>query len=207
MHPNLAIALVLLLCVLVSGCTSDLADELLATPTPLYTTQPTPFPPRSHDLPVALDNGNASPDHRARPDITCPTAGEPGADQGPPHFGDLPAVPGRPGRDLINRVMMRVYTSDTQYMEYIMSNGAKPIPGDEIVVAGTRSGDRGEVFVISSGIRCKVMDERIFGGMYYEQGLSLFYFLKHCPDLHKLNRAIILSRFYLKIVYRKINVQ
>ena len=74
---------------------------------------------------------------------------------------------GGPGEIYINRVMMRVYTSDTEYKEYVMSHGSKPIPGDEIVVPGTRSGDRCEVFVISAGSRYKVIDERVYGGMYY----------------------------------------
>ena len=64
-------------------------------------------------------------------------------------------------------MMMRVYTSETAYQEYIMSHGSKPIPGDEIVAPGTRSGDRCEVFVISAGSRYKVIDEPVYGGMYY----------------------------------------
>ena len=74
---------------------------------------------------------------------------------------------GGPGEIYVTRVMMRVYTSETAYQEYIMSNGSKPIPGDEIIAPGTRSGDRCEVFVISAGSRYKVIDERVYGGMYY----------------------------------------
>jgi hypothetical protein len=74
---------------------------------------------------------------------------------------------GGPGDLLVTRIVMRVYTSETDYQEYIMSNGKKPLPGDEIIAPGTRSGDRCEVFVISSGTRYKVMDEPVFGGMYY----------------------------------------
>jgi hypothetical protein len=74
---------------------------------------------------------------------------------------------GGPGEISVNRIMMRVYSSDTVYQEYIMSNGRKPIPGDEIIAPGTRSGDRCEVFVISAGTRYKVMDEAVYGGMYY----------------------------------------
>ena len=74
---------------------------------------------------------------------------------------------GGPGEIYVTRVMMRVYTSETAYQEYIMSKGSKPIPGDEIIAPGTRSGDRCEVFVISAGTRYKVMDEPVYGGMYY----------------------------------------
>jgi hypothetical protein len=74
---------------------------------------------------------------------------------------------GGPGEIYVTRIIMRVYTSDVAYQEYIMSKGSKPIPGDEIVAPGTRSGDRCEVFVISAGSRYKVIDERVYGGMYY----------------------------------------
>jgi hypothetical protein len=62
---------------------------------------------------------------------------------------------------------MRVYTSETEYTEYIMSEGRKPVPGDEIIAPGTRGGDRCEVFVISAGTRYKVMDKLVYAGMYY----------------------------------------
>jgi hypothetical protein len=74
---------------------------------------------------------------------------------------------GGPGEIVLTRVWMRVYTSETEYQEYVMSNGRKPIPGDEIVAPGTRLPDRCEVFVTSAGFRYKVMDEYVAGGMYY----------------------------------------
>jgi len=74
---------------------------------------------------------------------------------------------GGPGDMFATRVTMRVYSSDTLYTEYIMSNGRKPVLNDEIVAPGTRGGDRCEVFIISSGTRYKVKDELVYGGMYY----------------------------------------
>jgi hypothetical protein len=74
---------------------------------------------------------------------------------------------GGPGDIFVTRVMMRVYSSDASYQEYIMSNGKKPVLNDEIVAPGTRQPDRCEVFVISSGTRTKVMDEKVVGGGYY----------------------------------------
>jgi hypothetical protein len=74
---------------------------------------------------------------------------------------------GGPGDMFVQRILMRVYSPETVYREYEMSSGRKPLPGDEIVAPGTRSGDRCEVFVISGGIRYKVMDEPVYGGMYY----------------------------------------
>lgn len=74
---------------------------------------------------------------------------------------------GGPGDIFLTRVMMRVYSSDTSYHDYIMSNGRKPVLNDEIVAPGTRAPDRCEVFVISSGTRYKIMDEKVVGGGYY----------------------------------------
>ena len=62
---------------------------------------------------------------------------------------------------------MRVYSSDTAYQEFEMSDGKKPLPGDEIVVPGTRGKDRCEVFVVAGGIRYKVLDDFAVGGGYY----------------------------------------
>ncbi len=165
-----AIALALLLCVLASGCTSELSDELLATPTPVHTLAAIP----------ATIHTTAPPAVTAIP-ATAPTMATMERLQALPSERKINLVltkdrptseihllyQGGPGDLYLNRVMMRVYTSDTEYREYIMSNGKKPIPGDEIIAPGTRSGDRCEVFVISAGTRFRVMDERVYGGMYY----------------------------------------
>lgn len=74
---------------------------------------------------------------------------------------------GGPGERYTNQVQMRVYTSDTAYQEFVMSDGKKPLPGDEIVVPGTRGKDRCEVFVVSAGVRYKVLDDFAVGGGYY----------------------------------------
>jgi hypothetical protein len=74
---------------------------------------------------------------------------------------------GGPGDILVSKILMRVYTQDGTYKEYVMSNAQKPIPGDEIVAPGTRNPDRCAVFVVSSGTRYKVIDEAVTGGGYY----------------------------------------
>jgi hypothetical protein len=159
-----AIALALLLCVLVSGCTSDPADELPATPAPLYTTQPTTVPTT---VVVVLTTAMPAPATESVQILPAERQVNLVLTKDRPTSEIHLLFQGGPGEIYINRVMMRVYSSDNQYTEYIMSNGAKPIPGDEIVAPGTRSGDRCEVFVISAGARYKVMDERVYGGMYY----------------------------------------
>jgi hypothetical protein len=162
----LIIALVLLLCVLATGCTTDIADGLLSTPTPA----PTPPPATVHvtkppTLPVTVP-------------ITVPT---PEPVQALPSERQVNLVltkdrptseihlqyQGGPGELFLTRVMLRLHAPDTGYTEYIMDNGKQPETGDEIIVQGTRGGDWCEVFVISAGTRYKVMNESVYGGMYY----------------------------------------
>jgi hypothetical protein len=159
------IALALLLCVLVSGCTSDVTGGLLATPTPLPTAPPTTLPTT---VPVVVTIATPVPT-TIEPLQTLPAERQINLvlTKDRPTSEIHLQFQGGPGEIFVTRVMMRVYTSDTEYKEYIMSHGSKPIPGDEIVAPGTRSGDRCEVFVISAGARVKVMDTRVYGGMYY----------------------------------------
>jgi hypothetical protein len=163
-----AIALALLLCVLAAGCTSDIADGLMGTPAPVVTPQPVTVPP-TRPTTVPPVTTLATPFPTTEPVQVLPperqinlllTKDRPTSEI---HL----LFQGGPGEIYINRIMMRVYFTNTSYTEYIMSNGAKPIPGDEIIAPGTRSGDRCEVFVISAGSRYKVIDQRVYGGMYY----------------------------------------
>lgn len=161
---TLEIVLAVLLCVLVSGCTTDISGAISPPPSPtvLLTTAPVPEPPllvvTTPSLHPTTEPIQRIPAER-RVNLVL-TKDRPTSEI---HL----QYQGGPGEIYTNRVMMRVYSSDTVYQEYIMSNGRKPIPGDEIIVQGTRSGDRCEVFVISAGTRYKVMDEPVFGGMYY----------------------------------------
>jgi hypothetical protein len=164
----LAVALVLLLCVLVSGCTSDLTGETLVTPAPLPSLPPTTVLTTA-PAPLPVIQTTATPVPTTEPVQVLPperqvilllTKDRPTSEI---HL----LFQGGPGEIYVTRVMMRVYTSETAYREYIMNRGSKPIPGDEIVAPGTRSGDRCEVFVISAGTRYKVIDEPVYGGMYY----------------------------------------
>lgn len=164
----LTVALVLLLCVLAAGCTSEIVSGLLATPTPIH--QPTTVPVTAPVTePPTLPVTTPLPVPTMEPIQQLPADQQVDLEL----TKDRPTseihllYEGGPGDIFINRITMRVYSSNTTYTEYIMSNGKKPIPNDEIVAPGTRGGDRCEVFVISSGTRYKVMDEVVFGGMYY----------------------------------------
>jgi hypothetical protein len=164
--PGILTIALLLLCVLAAGCTSEIVDGLMATPTPVPTTA---IPTAVVTKPLTLPVTTPSPVPTTEPVQTLPperqvtlvlTKDRPTSEI---HL----QFQGGPGELTINRVMMRVYSSETEYAEFIMSQGQKPLPGDEIIVQGTRGGDRCEVFVISAGTRYKVMDERVYGGMYY----------------------------------------
>jgi hypothetical protein len=158
----LILALIIVLCAFFSGCTTGPGTETPATTVP--TTAP-PVKPTTVTVVVT-------------PSTTVPTI-EPVQTLPPEQQVDLVLTKDRPTSEIhllyqggpgdmfATRVMMRVYSSDTAYTEYIMGNGRKPVLNDEIVAPGTRGGDRCEVFVISSGTRYKVMDERVYGGMYY----------------------------------------
>ncbi|MGB7789271.1 hypothetical protein [Methanoregula sp.] len=72
---------------------------------------------------------------------------------------------GGPGDVFTQKIVMRVYSSGNVYQEYVMSDGQKPVPGDEIVATGTRGGDRCVVYVYSAGTGYKVIDEVVYSAM------------------------------------------
>jgi hypothetical protein len=161
MHARqiLSMALAVLLCVLSSGCTGSPAD-LPATPATSLTTLPVTAPETvPTPLPVpTTERVRALPAERQVSLVL--TKDRPTSEI---HL----LYQGGPGEIVLTRVWMRVYTSETEYGEYVMSDGRKPIPGNEIVAPGTRQPDRCEVFVTSAGFRYKVMDEYVVAGMYY----------------------------------------
>jgi hypothetical protein len=69
---------------------------------------------------------------------------------------------GGPGDIFTQKITMRVYGPDGSVQEYTMSNGRKPVPGDEIVAPGTRGGDRCVVYLASSGTVYKIIDEKVY---------------------------------------------
>ncbi|MDD1682419.1 MAG: hypothetical protein LUO98_01175 [Methanoregula sp.] len=158
----LIFALLILVCTFFSGCSTD-----TGTPPPVTTvpaTEPT-------TVPVTVTLATPTPTPAPTTERIRPLPAERQVNlvltKDRPTSEIHLQYQGGPGEIYTNRVTMRVYTSATEYTEHIMSNGRKPIPGDEIVVPGTRGGDRCEVFVISAGTWYKVMDEEVYGGMYY----------------------------------------
>jgi len=159
-------SLVILLCVLSMGCTSS-----SGTNTP-ETTQPTPvLTPLSTPVPTAEPVTIATP-------VPIPTTERIQVMPSDQQVNvlltkDRPTseihlqYQGGPGERFTNKIMMRVYASDGTFTEYVMSNGKKPLPGDEIVAPGTKTNDRCEVFVTSAGVQYKVLDEAAIGGGYY----------------------------------------
>ncbi|MHB8163809.1 MAG: hypothetical protein ACYDDV_05585 [Methanoregula sp.] len=154
--------LAILLCVLSAGCTSSSGTEAPATPvaTALPTTEPT-------SAPVIIATPSAVP--TTEPIQIMPNGREVNLllTKDRPTSEIHLQYQGGPGERLVNSIIMRVYNTEGTYTEYVMSDGKKPIPGDEIVTPGTKGTDRCEVFVISAGTRFKVMDEPALGGGYY----------------------------------------
>jgi hypothetical protein len=156
------LAIVILLCILLSGCTGSSGTETPATTVPATT-------PAVRPVVVTTLTTTITTIKTIEPVRTLP----PERQVTVVLTKDRPTseihllYQGGPGDILVTGIIMRVYSADGHYEQYIMSNGKKPIPGDEIVAPGTRNPDRCEVFVISSGTRFKVMDENAVGGMYY----------------------------------------
>ncbi len=158
----LILALVILLCVLSSGCTTSSGTNTPATanPTPVpatervIVTQPPPTPsavPTTEYIQIMPNDQQVN---------VLLTKDRPTSEI---HL----QYQGGPGERFTNKILMRVYASDGTYTEFVMSDGKKPLPGDEIVVQGSKGNDRCEVFVISAGVRYKVLDDFAIGGGYY----------------------------------------
>jgi hypothetical protein len=162
-HPAMLVpVLVILLCVLTSGCTSSSVPETPATPVPapVLTTVPvtvTTLPPTPSAVPTTEPIQVMPSDQQVNVLLT----------KDRPTSEIHLQYQGGPGERFLNKILMRVYASDGAYTEYVMSDGKKPLPGDEIVVPGTKGKDRCEVFVISAGVRYKVLDDFAVGGGYY----------------------------------------
>jgi hypothetical protein len=158
----LAFALLTLMCVFFAGCSSDSGAPAPATTVPA--TQPT-------TVPVTATLSTPAPTPVPTPERIRPLPAERQVilvlTKDRPTSEIHLLYQGGPGDPFATRVMMRVHSPDTAYTEYIMSNGRKPVLNDEIVAPGTRGGDWCEVFVISAGTRYKVMNETVYGGMYY----------------------------------------
>jgi hypothetical protein len=158
----LPLVVVVLLCVLSPGCTflpgsnPPATTEPTTPPTPAPTTEPvttaTPVPTPTYEAIQILP--------RERQVNVVLTKDRPTSEI---HL----QYQGGPGEMFVNKIFMRVYSSESVYQEYAMSDGKKPRVGDEIVVMGTRGYDRCEVFVISAGTRYKVLDQAATGGGYY----------------------------------------
>jgi hypothetical protein len=153
-------AFVILLCVLCSGCTSESGTAPVTTAVPA-----TAIATVSTTVPAVVATTAATVNE---PVQSMPSAQQVNLDltKDRPTSEIHLSYQGGPGDIFINTIMMRVYTSDTDYTEYVMSNGKKPIPGDEIVAPGTRGPDRCEVFVTSGGTRYKVMDKKVAVATY-----------------------------------------
>lgn len=162
---TLVFLLVIIVCVLTSGCTSGSETPAPATPaaTPAFTvtvtSTPTTMVPTAKPVTTATTElvRVMPPDQQVNVLLTKDrTTTE-------IHL----QYQGGPGERFVNKVMMRVYSADGTYKEFEMNDGKKPLPGDEIVVPGTKGKDRCEVFVTSAGTRYKVLDDFAVGGGYY----------------------------------------
>jgi hypothetical protein len=153
----LVLSLAVLSCLVVSGCTAP------APVTPVTTVPPTVQTTEAPTLTVPPTVVTSEPVRSLPPEQAVNLVLTKDRPTSEIHL----LYQGGPGDVLVSKILMRVYAEDGSYKEYVMSNAQKPIPGDEIVAPGTRNPDRCEVFVVSSGVRYKVIDGPAIGGGYY----------------------------------------
>lgn len=146
----------LVACLLLCGCTSE-SKPAPATPAP--TPEKTTVPPTTV-APVAV--ATTSADDAPMDTLPGPQAVNLELSKDRPTSQISLLYQGGAGDTVTTKIVMHVYTSDGKYTEYVMKEGKKPIPGDEILAAGTRDGDRCVVYVYSAGKPYKVIDRKVY---------------------------------------------
>ena len=156
----LLLAFLVLLCVLVSGCTSGNATPPATTPLPatVHTTPPTTAPATpavpATTAAVVADNG---------PVQSLPTAQQVNLEltKDRPTSKISLLYQGGPGEMFTQQILMHVYSADGTYQEYLMDDGkTKPIPGDEIIAQGPGMATVRSVRQVT-GTSYKVIDEQV----------------------------------------------
>lgn len=157
--PILFAALAVILCVLVAGCTSPSAPAPAATPAP--TPEPTEEPTTVVTTVAATPAVSAAP--ASEPVRLLPTAQQVSLalTKDRPTSEIHLLYEGGPGDVFVQKITLWVYSSDTEYKEYVMNKGKKPIPSNEIVAQGSRGKDRCVVYVVSAGTTYKIIDESV----------------------------------------------
>ncbi len=125
-------ALVILLFLLIAGCTTDTGTPPATTPAPaatVFTSAPATQTIPVTASPVVTKEEPIRPLPPAQQVIFDLTKDRPTSEI---HL----LYQGGPGDVFTQKILMDVYTSNTTYQEFVMSDGNKPIPGDEIVAPG-----------------------------------------------------------------------
>jgi len=69
---------------------------------------------------------------------------------------------GGTGEIYVQSVRMKVTRSDGTVTDDLMDGGNQPKRGDELIVQGTKTGDRCEVWVTTAGKVYKIMDQNLY---------------------------------------------
>jgi hypothetical protein len=140
----------LVICALLSGCTSPTGTEIIppgttvptpppTIPTADLTVMPTPLPVETLPAEQAVDLVLS----KQRPDSSI-------------HL----LYNGGKGEVYVQNIMMKVTLSNGQVIQQYMNDGnRKPRRGDELIVEGTRSADFVQVYLTSAGRTYKVKEE------------------------------------------------
>lgn len=148
-----AACIALFFCALFAGCTSPTQAEIKPVETPVPTT-----------LPVETTETVAAPAITLESVVPLPAN----------LYVDLRLSKDRPtskihllynggkGEIFVQSVRMKVTRSDGTVSDELLVGGNQPRRGDELIVQGTRTGDRCEVWVTTSGKVYKVIDQNLF---------------------------------------------
>lgn len=149
--------LVFVTCILSAGCSSG--QPAPAPVTPAVTATPEPTPP-----PVVVTTATTSPDEGGTESLPPAQAVEVLLTKDRPTSQISLLYQGGAGDKVTTKIVMHVYDASGSYTEYVMSDGRKPVPGNEILAKGTRGteGDRCVVYIYSAGKPYRVIDRVVY---------------------------------------------
>jgi hypothetical protein len=146
-----ATCIVLLFCALFAGCTSPTQAEIKPVVTTVATTVPVTTTTVA-EVTTTFESVVALPSN-LRVDLVL------SKDRPTSQIHLL--YNGGPGEIFVQNVTMKVTRSDGTVTDELMDGGLQPKRGDELIVQGTRTGDRCEVWVATAGNVYKVIDQNL----------------------------------------------
>jgi hypothetical protein len=147
-----AACIVLLFCALFAGCTSPTQAEIKPVATPVTTTV-SATTPQVTEVTTTFESVVSLPSNLMVALVLS-------KDRPTSQIHLL--YNGGPGEIFVQNVTLKVTRSDGTVTTQVMDGGLQPKIGDELIVTGTRTGDRCEVWVATAGNVYKVIDKNLY---------------------------------------------